>query len=102
MHFIPEIKYDIMKPYEDLNLDFYDNITNTYQMSYCDNGTTKFLFRNGLNPNESDKVESMFYEMEQLGTLYIDNNIGNIVISNCVFTNNIGIFGGALTIVSSM
>lgn len=100
MHFVPNIYYKYRRPEAKGNSDtFYDELkTQEYQLTICDQQiySDKYFFNSGFS--QEDDIEEFFDKFERLGLIYISRNYGPMIFKDNTFTDNIGTFGGAITI----
>jgi hypothetical protein len=100
MHYIPAIHYKFQKPQSAGNsLSFFDSsTTQEYQLSICSqvNYTDQYFFNMGFF--YSDDLDSFFDSFERLSVIYISRNRDSTIIKDNTFKQNIGTFGGAISI----
>ncbi len=51
-----------------------------------------------LGADQNSEIDSIFNKFEKLALIYIARNLDLIIIKGSTFTQNIGSFGGAITI----
>lgn len=69
-----------------------------YKMTVCDNDLNKdnYLFHNGIS--REDSFNNYFDKFERLGLIYISRPTQPIIVTDSLFQNNMGTFGGAITV----
>ena len=88
------------------NLNFFHNgVTDLYELAVCEvdsaNARDVYLFRDGISPylNQRFGLASLYNEFERLsGAIYISRPTKPVVFIGNKFTENIGLFGGAVSI----
>ncbi|CDW73143.1 UNKNOWN [Stylonychia lemnae] len=69
-----------------------------YRFKICDSDTNKAKYFMDTGFDYNSNLDSMFNDFERLSVIYISRNQGNIIFHNNKFTDNIGMYGGAITI----
>ncbi|CDW73676.1 UNKNOWN [Stylonychia lemnae] len=99
-HFIPElIMPPLRKNYIKNSDHFIDQfLTNELKFAICnqDSLTDEFFLAHGISM--SDDIDKYFDQFERLGLIYISRNKEYTIIRQNLFQDNIGTFGGAITI----
>ena len=101
MIYVPEIYITRYATATEYDLEkFYSSTTSEYSFAYCDtsSGVNRYLLTHGYDA-EYD-IELLFDTFERLGVIYISRNNGPMIFRNTSFYDNIGTFGGAITISS--
>lgn len=73
--------------------------TNEYKFAICDlgaGGQDKYMFHDGISFNQD--IDDLFDTFERLSVVYISRNFQKVIIRDNNFDENIGTFGGAITV----
>ncbi len=99
MHFIPEINNAKgIREYQYRDIFTFDETYSQYYLSHCNilENIPRFIFGNHIKRDQD--FEAYFNRFEKLGVIYIARQRAPHIIRNSLLSENIGTYGGAITI----